>query len=80
MAVFVSGCATTDENPIYCEPVVVEKDRIVPVPETLTRPVDIVELPEDFDVYSLAAGYKAQRVRAEQCNGQLAEIAKQGNP
>ena len=51
------------------------KDRIVSVPESLTKPVEIIELSPDFDVYELGAAYKAQKVRALQCNGQLSEIA-----
>ena len=68
-----SGCKTTE--PHYCVPVIVERDRYVPAPETLTTPVEIVELSESFDVYELGAAYNAQKVRAMQCNGQLAEIA-----
>jgi hypothetical protein len=73
--IFVSGCRTAPE-PIYCEPVIIEKDRIVSVPESLTAPVEIVDLSQDFDAYELGAAYKAQRVRALQCNGKLSEIAK----
>jgi hypothetical protein len=47
----------------------------VSVPESLTKPVEIIELSPDFDVYELGAAYKAQKVRALQCNGQLSEIA-----
>jgi hypothetical protein len=71
----VIGCASKQQIE-YCEPVVIEKDRIVTVPETLTHPVEIVELSADFDAYELGAAYKAQRVRALQCNGKLSEIAK----
>ena len=55
------------------------RDRYVSVPESLTQPVEIVGLSEDFDVYELGAAYKAQRVRAMQCNGQLSEIASIGH-
>lgn len=68
-----SGCAATPE-PIYCEPVTLEKDRIVPVPEFLVKPVEIARLSADFDVYELGAAYQYQTVRLEQCNGRLAEI------
>jgi len=62
------------------ETVEVVRDRFVPVPETLTRPVEIVELEDNggsrnADTLQLGAAYKMQKVRAEQCNGQLAEIA-----
>lgn len=50
------------------------RDRYVPIPESLTQPVEIVELPARFDVYQLGAAYKAQKIRAMQCNGLLAEI------
>jgi hypothetical protein len=54
---------------------VLTKDRFVSVPDTLTEPVEIIELSPDFDVYELGAAYKAQKVRALQCNGKLAEIS-----
>ena len=72
-----TGCATTTPEPIYVyqtKELVV--DRYVPVPERMTQPVEIVTLPAAFDVYTLGAAYKAQQVRASQCNGQLAEIAR----
>jgi len=75
IAVFGAGCAGTPE-PIYVyETVEVVRDRYVPVPERMTAPVEIVELSGNFDVFELGAAYKAQRIRALQCNGQLAEIA-----
>lgn len=52
------------------------RDRIVTVPERMTAPVEIIELSPDFDVYELGAAYKAQKVRALQCNGQLQEISQ----
>lgn len=71
----VAGCATTPE-PIYIyKTVEVVRDRYVPIPESLTQPVEIVELPEGFDVYQLGAAYKAAVVRLHQCNGFLTEIA-----
>jgi hypothetical protein len=57
------------------ETVEVVRDRYVPVPERMTAPVEIVDLSGNFDVFELGAAYKAQRIRALQCNGQLAEIA-----
>jgi hypothetical protein len=78
IAVFASGCAATPE-PIYVyETVEVVRDRYVSVPEAMTKPVEIVELSADFDVYELGAAYKAQKVRALQCVGQLNEIARLG--
>jgi hypothetical protein len=55
---------------------VLTKDRIVSVPESLTKPVEIIELSPEFDVYELGAAYSWQRTRALQCNGQLAEISQ----
>lgn len=63
------------------------QDRYVPVPEGLTKPVEIVSLPprgifeamsEKDRLIALEAARKAQAVRAQQCNGQLAEIGKLG--
>jgi len=76
--IFVSGCAAPKPITVY-ETKEVVRDRYVPIDPSLTAPVDIITLSEDFDLYALGAAYKAQRVRAEQCNGQLAEIAKLGN-
>jgi hypothetical protein len=73
MTVFVTGCAT---KPIeYCEPVTLYQDRYIPIDESLTQPVEVVGLPADFDLIDLGVAYKANRVRIEQCNGRLAEIA-----
>jgi len=73
LTIFASGCAS---EPIYVyETKEVVRDRYVAVPAELTKPVEIVELPDGFDVYELGAAYKSQKVRAMQCNGRLAEIA-----
>jgi len=77
-----SGCASEQAVTRY-ETVEVYRDRFVPVPEELTRPVEIVELPDNggyrnADTLQLGAAYRAQKVRARQCNGQLAEIATLG--
>jgi hypothetical protein len=79
IAAFASGCAATPE-PIYVyETVEVVRDRYVTVPERMTEPVEIIELSSNFDVFELGAAYKAQRIRAMQCNGQLLEIRKIGD-
>jgi hypothetical protein len=75
-----TGCATERVVTVY-EPVEVYRDRFVEVPDNLTEPVEIIELPDNggfrnADTLQLGAAFKAQRVRAEQCNGQLAEIAR----
>ena len=69
-----SGCKTTE--PVYVHTVSeVYVDRYVPVPERMTAPVEVIELPDGFDVYQLGAAYRASVIRIQQCNGQLAEIA-----
>lgn len=81
LAALVQGCASLPPEPITVyKTVEVVRDRIVSVPEWMTQPVEIIELSPDFDLPELGAAYKAQKVRAEQCNGQLAEIAGLTNP
>jgi len=70
----LAGCRATEPIYVY-ETKEVIRDRYVAVPAELTQPVEIVELPDGFDVYALGAAYKAQKVRALQCNGKLAEIS-----
>ena len=70
----IVSCSAVEPIYVY-ETKTLIQDRYVPIPEGLTKPVEVVELPENFDVYTLGAAYKAQKVRAMQCNGQLAEIA-----
>lgn len=72
------GCAAPPEIITEYKTVEVVRDRYVPLPESLTRPVEIIELSPDFDVFELGAAYKAQRVRFLQCQGKLAEIAELG--
>jgi hypothetical protein len=74
MTLSVTGCSPV-QTVEYCEPVIIEKDRIVHVPEYMTTPVEIIDISENFDVYELGAAYSQQRTRTIQCNGQLAEIA-----
>lgn len=76
----MTGCASEPKVITEFETIAVVRDRFVAVPEELTRPVEIVELPDNggfrnADTLQLGAAYRAQKVRAEQCNGQLAEIA-----
>jgi hypothetical protein len=71
----LSGCASLPPEPIVeYRTVEIVRDRYVSVPEWMTAPVEIVELSQDFDLPELGAAYKSQRIRALQCNGQLAEI------
>ena len=77
-----SGCASSEVIVEY-ETIEVYRDRFVPIPLTLTNPVEIVELEDNggmrnADTLQLGAAYRAQKVRAEQCNGKLAEIARLG--
>ena len=78
----MTGCGTTKVIVEY-ETVEVTRDRFVAVPPALTRPVEIVELEDNgglrnADTLQLGAAYRAQKVRAAQCNGQLASIKKLG--
>jgi len=75
MIPFATGCASKPPIVEYCEPVTLHQDRYIPIDESLTQPVEIVDLPADFDLIDLGVAYKAQRVRAMQCNGRLEEIA-----
>ena len=77
-----TGCAS-DRVIVEYETVELTRDRFVPVPPALTRPVEIVELEDNgglrnADTLQLGAAYRAQKVRAAQCNGQLAAIQKLG--
>jgi hypothetical protein len=61
----------------------VSRDVYVSIPPSLTAPVEIVELEDNdgtrnADTLQLGAAYRAQKVRAKQCNGKLAEIAAIG--
>lgn len=51
------------------------KDRYVPVPSYLVRPIEQVERTPTMDTVALGAALKQCRVRVQQANGQLAEIA-----
>ena len=78
-----SGCASKKVLTEY-EVREVWRDRFVNVPAQLTNPVEIVELEDNgglcnADTLQLGAAYRAQKVRAQQCNGQLAEIANLGD-
>ena len=76
LAISLSGCATRPPE-ITCGIATVYQDRYIPVDPRLTQPVEIVDLPEDeVDTIDLGVAYKAQKVRALQCNGQLEEISK----
>jgi len=76
LSALLFGCSSLPSEPIIeYRTVEIVRDRYVAVPERMTVPVDTVQLAEDFDVYALGAAYKMQKVRIEQCNGQLAEIA-----
>ena len=82
----IQGCASLPPEPIIqFQTVEIVRDRYIKPPAWMTVPVEIVQLPDDFltlsDVDALIAmgiAIKAGRVRAQQCNGQLAEIAELG--
>jgi len=55
----------------------------VPVPEKLTAPVPVAELPDNggfrtADTLQLGAAFRSQTVRVNQCNDKLAAIAALG--
>ena len=75
LALSLSGCATDKIVTVY-KTVTVYQDRYIEIPEALTQPVEIVQPPDgDIDTIDLRVMYLAQKTRARQCNGQLAEIA-----
>jgi hypothetical protein len=71
--ILLNGCATP-EPIVQFETVEVTRDRYVSIPDELTQHGELVELPETVDTLGLGAAYKMQRVRAQQCYGQLDEI------
>ena len=78
----MTGCAN-ERVIVEYETIELTRDRFVPVPAALTRPVEIVELEDNgglrnADTLQLGAAYRAQKVRAAQCNGQLAAIKNLG--
>lgn len=73
LLILLTGCAT-ERVVVEYETAEVFVDRYVPVPESLTKPVDIVDLPENPDTITLGSAYKTQKTRARQCNGQLEAI------
>jgi hypothetical protein len=75
--IFLFGCASNPPEVVTkYETVTLYQDRYVPIDPRLINPVEIVLLPVSFDTLALGAAYKAQKTRAMQCNGQLAEIAR----
>lgn len=87
MMALLIGCSANEPLRVY-ETANVTRDRYVPIPESMTRPCEIVELPSREKMLAmsgverlatLAGAYKAQRVQVEVCNDQLAEIAELGN-
>lgn len=75
------GCGTTEPRVITVyETKEVFRDVYIPIkPESLT-PVEIYEPPANPDTIHLRTAYLVNKEAAKTCNGQLAEIAKQGNP
>ena len=76
MTGFVTGCGSNPPIAEYCEPVTLYQDRYIPIDESLTEPVEVVDLPADFDLIDLGVAYKVNTTRAQQCNGRLEEIAR----
>lgn len=78
LLILLSGCATKPPT-LTCDVATVYVDRYVVVDPRLLDAVEIVDLPEgEVDTIDLGVAYKAQRVRAQQCNGKLQEIGRWG--
>lgn len=60
------------------ETVTLTKEVLVPVPDELTRPVEIPKLPPNPDTLQLSTTYKATLIRLLIANGQLKEIGELG--
>lgn len=61
--------------PIEIRTITVVQDRLVNVPESMTREIEKPYVSEGSkDAIGLSAGYKARGVRIDQCNGRLTEI------
>jgi hypothetical protein len=75
------ACGTTEPRVITVyETKEVFRDRYIPIkPESLV-PVEIYEPPANPDTIDLRTAYLVNKESAKTCNGQLAEIAKQGKP
>ena len=73
----LTSCASTIPTVVTeTETVVVEKEIMVPVPDSLTALVQIPLLTPKADTLELGATYKATVIRLMVCNGQLAEIGQ----
>ena len=78
LVILSSGCATEPPK-LTCDVATVYVDKPVAIDPRLVEPVEIVDLPEgEVDTLDLGIAYKAQRVRAQQCNGRLQEIGSLG--
>jgi len=72
----LSGCSA----PQVCEPIIdyrtvtTTEDRIVPVPASLTKPIETVAAPPKVDIIALGAALEMCGVRLNQANGQLHDI------
>ena len=78
LLILLTGCATPKPIIKY-ETVTVYQDRYIAVPDGLTQGCEIVELPEQVDGLSLGIAYKAQVIRAKECNARMNEIRGLGN-
>ena len=74
LLILSSGCVSPPA--VIVEPEIIElyRDKIVPVPERLTKQVEMPKLPANPDTLSLGAVYRATVVRLMIANGQLKEI------
>lgn len=64
-----------------CEPIIdvrtetIYENLIVPVPEGLTKPIDVVRGPDKVDIIALGAAMQMCGARINQANGRLHDIS-----
>lgn len=72
----LSGCSAPQPKPIIeYRTVTTVEDRFVPVPASLTAPVEVVTAPEKVDIIALGAAMEMCGVRLNVANGRLHDIS-----
>jgi len=71
----ISLIACTTTPLIKYEVVPVDKLVYISIPDSLTKPVDLITKPEIVDIIALGASLKMCIVRVNQANGQLKAIS-----
>ena len=72
---FASGCASAPQIVTRTETVTLTKEVLIPVPEALTKQIEIPQVTDNMDTLGLGLLYKQTVTRLTIANGQLAEIA-----